>query len=63
MTRHTQEGDSIAGEKITFECREYKITGLVQLTGQHKGTGGYLKSATCIIERRFRAIPAKESRK
>jgi len=60
MTRYVQEGDSIAGEKIVFECRDYKITGLFHITDQHRGTGGYLKSATCTIERRFRFIPAPE---
>ena len=57
MGKHYQEGDTISGEKIVFQCRDYKIGKLIHLTGKHRGTSGLLKSATCVIEKRFRHIP------
>jgi hypothetical protein len=58
MGKYFQEGDTIAGEKIVFQCRRYKNYGLIQLTKQHRGTAGMLKGATCTIEKKFRHIPS-----
>ncbi len=64
MRKNTQEGDSIAGEKIVFQCRDYKINRkLIQISGQHRGKSGCLFKATCIIERKFRFIPNKKKQK
>jgi len=60
MGKYFQEGDSIAGEKIVFQCRDHKIYGLIRLTSQHKGIAGILKGATCTIEKRFRHIPSSK---
>lgn len=60
MSRQTQEGDSIVGEKIVYECRSCSKTRLIQLTGQHHGQAGSLNRATCVIEKRFRFMPLKK---
>jgi len=60
MSRQTQEGDSIVGEKIVYKCRGCSKTRFIQLTGQHRGLAGSLSKATCIIEKRFRFMPQEE---
>jgi hypothetical protein len=62
MAKHVQVGDSIAGEKIVFECRDYHLNKkLIHLTESHRGKSGQLIDATCVIEKKFRAIPDKTS--
>lgn len=60
MTTLYQPGDSIKGELIVFQCRDFKLyKKSVAATHAHRAQTGKLEYALCTINRRFRHIPER----
>jgi|GEM_PF-2712245 hypothetical protein len=59
-----QKGDAIRGEKVTFQCRSYRVSNKpIANTSRHKAQRGNLEGAVyCVIDKPFTRIREKSKK-